>query len=89
MQLIEDCTLARKSYNFAEEKRIGKEIKKLIVNNWAVWLDKFLKTGDWDEIRKLKRGVHHQQGRLQNESGQLISTEEKAETLAEHVEEVQ
>ena len=33
--------------------------------------------------------MKHQQGRLKNRNGQLVSSEERAETLAEHLEKVQ
>ena len=63
---------------------------------WVCLLDKcqesefqICASGDWDEVRKLRKGLKHQQGRLKNRSGQLVSSEERAETLAEHLEKVQ
>ena len=38
---------------------------------------------------ELKKGVKRQQGRLRNLNGELVSSEQRAETLAEHLEKVQ
>ena len=81
--------MARQRADFFEEKRLTKEIKKSAALDRSVWLDDLLASGDWQEIRKLKKGVKHQQGRLKNIHGQLVSSEIRANTLAEHLEKIQ
>ena len=44
---------------------------------------------DWSEIRKLWKGPRHNQVRLLDSSGALVSSEQRAETLAEHLQRVQ
>ena len=53
------------------------------------WLDYLLATGDWQQIRKLRKGFSPKQGRLRNTAGRLVSREERADTLAEYFATVQ
>ena len=45
-----------------------------------------LATGSWEEIRKLRKGFTPKQGRLKNYSGEVVSSELRAETFAEYLE---
>ena len=89
LDLINERTAARKGNDFPEEQRLAREIKKSVAQDRAAWLDDLLATGNWDEVRKLKKGLKQQQGRLKNVEGKLVSSEERAETLAQHLEKVQ
>ena len=55
----------------------------------AKWLEELVATGDWKAIKLLQRGPRRQQGRLRNCHGQVVSSEDRAETLADHLETVQ
>ena len=46
-------------------------------------------SGDWGQLRLLPKGISHRQERLKNGTGQLVSSEERAETMATHLETVQ
>ena len=45
--------------------------------------------GDWKSLKKLRSPPKPKQGRLKDLAGQTVSSEERAETLAEHLEQVQ
>ena len=45
--------------------------------------------GDWNSIKLLRKGRSARQGRLRNIHGELVSSELRAHTLAEHLEQVQ
>ena len=46
-------------------------------------------SGQWHEVRKLWKGFKPNQGRLRDLEGNLVSSEHRAETLAEYFEKVQ
>ena len=53
------------------------------------WLEKLAADGNWNSMRILRRGQPKKQGRLKDKSGHLKSTEERANTLADHLEQTQ
>ena len=53
------------------------------------WLDTLLKDGDWRQIRALRKPKRPTCGRLRNANGQLVESDEWAETMADHLERVQ
>ena len=63
-------------------------VKAPVKHDRSKWLDKLLQDGNWGEIRKLRKGFKLQQGRLRNMDGELVSSEERAETLAEYYEKI-
>ena len=72
-----------------EEKLLATMIKHSVKRDRAAWLDTLTATGDWNEIRKLRKGFVPKQGRLKNSVGDLVASDMRAETLAEHLEKVQ
>jgi len=43
----------------------------------------------WDQVRKLRRKTCHKQGRLKDSSGQYVASDERAQTLATYLQDVQ
>ena len=54
-----------------------------------MWLQGLASTGTWDDIKKLRRPQKLAQGRLQNGDGVLMDSNERAEVLADYLQEVQ
>ena len=46
-------------------------------------------SGDWSQIRSLRKGIRPAQGRLKDLAGELVSSEQRAQTMAEYLERVQ
>ena len=55
----------------------------------TIWLEQLTVTGDWNEIRKLRKGFAPHQGRLKDMVGDLLASNSRADTLADHLEKVQ
>jgi hypothetical protein len=53
------------------------------------WLNDLVSTGGWDAIRRLRKGFVKHQGRLRNTSGNLVSSEERSDTLGKYLQDVQ
>ena len=87
--LIEQRQICRQSGNRDEEAQLNKQVRASVKRDRTRWLEAMLETGDWKEIRKLRKGHSPAQGRLKNASGELVSSELRAETLATHLETVQ
>ena len=64
-------------------------MKQSIAKDKSVWLDALLGSGDWHQIRKLRKGFKPNQGRLRDSNGELVENNARAETLAIHLERVQ
>ena len=47
-----------------------------------------MKLGDWSGIRRLRKGFASPQGRLRDESGKLVSSDERADTLGTYLQNV-
>ena len=65
------------------------KVKRSVKADRDTWLNALLEKGAWDQIKSYRKGVKHKQGRLRNLQGHLVSSEERAETLAEYLEKVQ
>ena len=66
-----------------------KQVRKSARKARATWLESLAATGDWSCISKLRKGKRKAQGRLSDASGNLVSSELRAETFAAHLETVQ
>ena len=89
LTLIDQRSSARLAKDIFNERRIHKQIKISVKNDRSKWLNTLLQTGEWQQETKLRKGVQPKQGRLRNLSGELVSSEERADTLAEYLEKVQ
>ena len=68
---------------------MNKRIKQSVKVDRSAWLDDLLQHGRWDQVRRLRKGTVHKQGRIRDASGELVSSEARAETIAEYLEKVQ
>ena len=48
-----------------------------------------METGGWEPIKQLRKAAKPKQGRLKDMSGVFVSSEDRADTLANHLEKVQ
>ena len=89
LDLIEDRCRARREHDLDQEKALTAYIRRSVKTDRAEWLERKLASADWSEVRKLRKGHQPKQGRLKNSTGEMQSSEARAETLAEHLEHVQ
>lgn len=85
---------AKAQHNEAEKRRLGGDIKKSVKADRAAWLDEVIKEKRWEEIRKLRRGKlrrgpSRRYGRLRDETGAMVDSNDRAECMARHLEQVQ
>ena len=66
-----------------------KQLKKSIRKDKAEWLKRFCGEGSWQSVKFLRKPAKPQQGRLRNLAGELVESDLRAETLAEHLEKFQ
>ena len=89
LALIDRRSAARRVRDRGAEEALNKEVMTSVMRDRSTWLELVLADGDWAQIRKLKKGFTSNQGRLQNASGELVDSDCRAETLAEHLQNVQ
>ena len=87
--LIERRNKARREDDKTEEKKLAKLIKTSVAKDRAAWLEMLTASGDWGQIRKLRKGAPRQQGRLCDANKQVVDSDRRANTLAAHLEQVQ
>ena len=85
LHLLEERDKARTSRNLHLEKMLHGQVKHSVKMDRSQWLDDLLKTGDWNEIRRLRKG-HRPQS---NADGNVVESDQRAETLANYFESVQ
>ncbi len=68
---------------------LSSAVRTSVKNDRAEWLNRALASGDWHQIRKLRKRSPANQGRLRDSQGKVVSSEERAETLAEYLESIQ
>ena len=86
---VDQRRVAREQGNHEEEQRLSKVIRKSIKDDKTAWLHEVCSTGSWHSAKILRKPPKPQQGRLRNLAGVLVSTDERSETLAEHLEKIQ
>ena len=77
-----------------EGKKVEAEYYQKLVKQSAradrrVWLQNMASSGDWSQLKTLRKGSSTSKGRLRNLSDEVVSSDRKAETLAEYFEKVQ
>ena len=68
---------------------LTKDLKRQVKVDKTVWLKELASSGTWEDIRKLRRPRKPAQGRLTNSSGVLVNSDERADTLATYLQDVQ
>ena len=89
LDLIDARNGARSRGDADSEASITREIKKAVRLDRRAWLDSMAASKDWSQLRQLRKRPAPRQGRLRNFQGELVSSEERADTMAKHLETVQ
>ena len=72
-----------------EAPAMHKRIRASVQRDKQKWLEDMLIDGHWGPVKKLRKGESQKQGRLKDMRGDIVSSEQRAETLAEYLEKVQ
>ena len=89
LDLLDERRQARLTGQFQLELDLRRRVKKSARCYRSMWLEQSVADGSWNAVKKLSRGRKVQQGRLRNAAGEIVSTEFRATTLAEHLETAQ
>ena len=89
LALIDRRTQARKDSLHILEQDLTKQIRLSIKRDRSTWIDELVASGEWTNVRKLRKGFVPKQGRLKDADGVFVSTDQRAETLAQYLENVQ
>ena len=68
---------------------MNREIKQWARYDRKQWLLGILDDGTWSSIKKHRRGFVPKLGRMRNMAGELVESEQKAETMADYFEKIQ
>ena len=74
------------SRDVSAERDLSKQIRSSVAVDR---LDQLLQSGDWNEIRKLRKGFAPKCGRLRDDDGKVVESELHAESLATYFQDVQ
>jgi hypothetical protein len=89
LEIIDKHRHARAQGIWPLEQQLKKQVRKFAKLDRANWLKDLAVQGDWAALRLLRKGARKHQGRLYNAQGDPISSEQRAETFAEHLATVQ
>ena len=89
LHLLDRRRAVRENGKWILEKQLRGEVKRSAKADRAKWLEDLAGSGNWDCIKKLRKWRCVRQGRLHNTEGEPVSSEKRAETLAEHLHHVQ
>ena len=89
LQLIRARLDARIAGDWMLEKQLRKETQKSVRKDRTLWLQELAGQGDWESLRKLRPKNTASQTRLKDTHGETVSSELRAETLADHLEHLQ
>ena len=89
LTLIEARDKARAAYDYAKEQRLHKQIRSAAKRDRAQWLNGIASTGSWEDVRRLRKKKRPLQGRLRNVEGELVSSDNRADTMAAYLQKVQ
>ena len=87
--LIESRNACRHNSDYELEKQLNKEVRKAARADRREWLLQELSGGSWSAVRKLRQGPRTMHASVKNMEGELMPTDQRAETLAEYFEKVQ
>ena len=75
--------------NYDDERKLHKQIRGCIKDNKKKWLNDQLSGGGWGAIKSLKKGPTKKPMQVRGADNMLVSSEERADTLADYFEKVQ
>ena len=86
LDLISSRQEARAINDVLTERKVHKQIRASAKADRARWLNNALATGDWTQIRLLRKPKRRKCGRLRNEHNELVDSDRTADTMADHLE---
>ena len=89
LALIEKRNAARERGAREEELELARQVRASVKSDRSQWLESSLATGEWAPIRQLRKGAVSKQGRLANLSGDIVDSDQRADTLAQYLAQVQ
>ena len=89
LKLIERRLQARMANDWQQERQIHKLVRASAKKDKRQYLTDLAGTGSWINLRKLRKPALHSQGRLRGTDGELVSSDARAETFAQYLENVQ
>jgi len=89
LSLIDSRRIARANNDYEIEQRLHREVRKSAKVDRTVWLERILETGDWKQLRNIRKPKKLKHSRLRNASGDLIESDMWADTMAAHLEDIQ
>jgi hypothetical protein len=87
--LIKQRNCARTQGRHSDETALNKRVRMSAKRDRGAWLDNLVETGDWAQIRRLRKGFRPKQGRLKDSNGKVVSSEDRAQTMADYLQSVQ
>ena len=89
LRLIERRNAVRSQGLFDSEKILNRQVRSSVRLDRGKWLNDLVASDSWNVVRRLRKGVAAKQGRLRNSCGEVVPSDERANLLAKHLEEVQ
>ena len=89
LDLIQQRSRARAACDYETERSLHRQIKKASRVDRRIWLSNLAATGTWSAIKQLCKPAVPQQGRLKSADGELCDSEDRADTLARYLQDVQ
>ena len=85
LELMQLRNNARSSSQTRLEQELNQKIKAAAKQDRAQWIEQMLESGDWKAIKNYRKGPRRCPGRLRDAQGQLVSTEQRADTMATYL----
>ena len=83
---IEARQEARALNDHAQERALHRQVRKSCKRDKTKWFNSLLDQGDWKQIKKLKNPRKAKCRRLRNSAGDLVESDDWADTMAAHLE---
>ena len=82
LQLIAERENMRRCHNFVEEKYLSKLIRAYAKNDKQVFLHEELTQGNWNVVKKFKRGPTKKYVNMRNLQNEIVDTSARPDTVA-------
>ena len=89
MGFIDERQLARREGDWRKENELSDIIKKSAKSDRKKWLEDLAGSGSWKDVRYLRSPNKSFQGRLRNLQGDIVFSDQRAESMAEYFEKIQ
>ncbi len=89
LTLIKKRSEARLRSDRGMEKEMQKQVRNSVRVDKAAWLENMLADGRWDDLKKFRNPRRTKPGQLRNKDAELVSSEDRADTMAAYLETLQ